>query len=153
MQKKQPSESGGGTVAAPQYRYREQISKLKKCPRNADQPFDDSCYRIVHQDIAHPDNFLPKAVLEPHYIQERGTKDCCLAWGLSLWENLQQIRTRVSGAAKSAVRLRLKLGYYAELNLTAQDGRRTKAGEKGHFTFYEYDTFDAKARVKDHGPL
>jgi hypothetical protein len=125
------------------YKYGYGLVTHPNCPSGATATFSERSYRIVHADIKDQRNFLPKAILEPHM----GTK-CCQAWGLSLYDSVAQVRSKIEQVEKRVRNWRKKVGdCAAELALGVTHGARTPSSNDGHFTFYEFHSFDPEKSV------
>jgi hypothetical protein len=140
--------SGKPVTGVAQYRYGSQMAGIKGgCPKDATSDFDETCFRAVHGDPK-TDSYLPHAVLD----STRYGKGCC-DWGLSMYDSLDHLKARFKHVMKIAPNFLKRVGdQYAELGVAATHGRRTKANS-GHFTFFEFDTFNANTCVKSTGPL
>jgi hypothetical protein len=136
------------------YKYGAELSAIPGCPGVHTAAFSGSSYRAVHSNHSNPENFLPRAVLDPALLKKCSKKCKCRAWGLSLFESAEQLRALLISAENTSRKLRKKLGdHYARFELTSADGMRTAASETGHFTFFEFVTFSAEASVKEYAPL
>jgi hypothetical protein len=131
----------------PQYLY-SQILQIAGCPCSVPAPFGSSSYRAVHANLEHPNNFLPKAILEPHLLKGAvGSKQCGL-WGLSMYDNPDSLRTMIARVERTVKNFRKKIGdHCAELTLNAAHGTRTPSNSQNHFDFYGYKTCDYHAQV------
>lgn len=130
-----------------QYHHAE-IKKINGCPCKATAQFDDCNYRAVHDDIAHPDNFQPKAVLEPECLEGADDKKACSAWGLSMFVSPEHLNAMVVRVERSVPGFRMKIGQYAaQMQLSSTEGVRTPVTKSGHFDFYAYNTCNYLAQV------
>jgi hypothetical protein len=143
--------ASAATVSSPVLRYGTQIAAIAKCPEQATAPFSESAYRGVHRVEAKPDDFLPQAFLEPERFEDEPDRVKCRSWSLSMFESPAQMKKRFDSVAKTSRKFRTVLVgmHCARLQLTSKHGRRTYADANGHFSFYQYDSFDAVASVLD----
>ena len=142
------------SAAAPQYKYDVEIRQIVGCPFHATACFTEASYRAVQSDIRHPSNFLPAGRLEPEKYANSALGHKCMSWALSLYESPDQLRAMIRRAEQVAPLFRLRVGdHYARLQLTATDGKRTAVSRSGHFSFYEFASFDPHGAVKEHLPL
>ena len=126
-----------------------EIDAVKDCPCKATAQFDNRNYRAVHDDIKNPDNFLPKAILEPECLEGADEKKACSAWGLSMFVSPEKLNAMVVRVEKTVPGFRMKIGQYAaKMNLSSNEGMRTPATKSGHFDFYAYKTCDYLAQVE-----
>jgi hypothetical protein len=125
------------------YKYGYGLATHENCPSGANATFSEHSFRIVHANIRDERNFLPKAILEP----SMGTK-CCQAWGLSLYDSVAQMRSKIEHVEKRVRNWRKKVGdCAAKLALNAIHGNRTPSSKDGHFTFYEFHSFEVEKSV------
>lgn len=135
-------------------KYHAFTSKLDNCPADATLRCTEPAYRVVREQLNHPDNFLPQAMSQPDRLERSPAAKQCGLWALSLYSHPDQLRSLVEKMEKYSPKFRKTVGdYYVMLDIKEHDGRRTSADHFGHFNFYQYTTFDAVAAVKEHGPL
>ena len=135
------------------FRYASQLSKVPSCPPPASTQVVG--FRIVFEKIDHPKNFKPLAILEPkRKVNGRPITDCCSGYGLSMYCSIQQLRAHVRAVLRTSPLFLKKVGdHYAEIQLSAADGRCSIPSGKGHFDFFEYSGFVATAAVAQHDPI
>lgn len=132
----------------PQFHHSE-IEHITGCPCNPSAPFDDNNYRAVHDDIKNPDNFLPKAILEPECLDGANDKKACGCWGLSMFDSPENLRKMVEKVEKRVPNFRKKIGAnVAKMKLSNVEGVRTATNNSGHFDFYAYDTCNYLLQVE-----
>lgn len=126
-----------------------EIERINDCPCKATSLFDDCNYRAVHADIEHPDNFQPKAILEPEFLEGADDRKTCSAWGLSMFVSPEKLNAMVLRVERTVPGFRLKIGEYAaKMRLSSDEGVRTPATKSGHFDFYAYKTCDYLVQVE-----
>lgn len=142
------------TVRPVALRYHTELSQIEGCPgpRGA---FDGPGYCMVHESLQHPENFVPKAVLDPGRLQTASScKYRCALWGLSMFESLEQLKKHITRVERTTRNFRkLVGGYYAELHLKPSDGVRTTSSNSGHFDLHPSTSFVPKECVRAHEVL
>jgi hypothetical protein len=148
---------GNSATAVPRrpYKYASQFKGIEGCPSAVDAPFpEDGAFRIVHQDLTHPNNFRPVAEIDPGRFAEHKGGCPCDAWALSLFEKRNQLAAQILRVEQFSRLWRKRVGTYGVLlRITNAHGRRSRATKSGHFSFFEYSDFDAKTLVAEHFPL
>lgn len=135
------------TPQPPQYIY-SQILQIAGCPCSTPAAFSTSSYRAVHANLDHPNNFLPKAILEPHLLKGAVASKQCGLWGVSMYENPEALRKMVARVERTVKNFRKKIGdHCAELALSAAHGTRTPSNAHDHFDFYGYTTCNYHAQI------
>jgi hypothetical protein len=149
----QPSTDSAVLSASPAItaalRFGAQIAAVGNCPNNANAPFAESAYRGVRAPVALPDDFLPLGIIDPDRFASDSPNKRCSSLAISLFESIDQMRKRFSSVEKTSRNFKKKLVgmHCARLQLTSKDGRRTHAQSNGHFSFYQFETFDGVAAV------
>jgi hypothetical protein len=130
-------------------RFGAQIATVGNCPNNASAPFSESAYRGVRAPVAVADDFLPHGIVDPDRFTNDPQHIRCTSLAISLFESIDQMRKRFNLVAKTSPNFKKKLVgmHCARLKLTSKDGRRTHAQPNGHFSFYQFETFDGVAAV------
>lgn len=147
--------SASATLIARKLRYHRQIAELDGCGSVVTRsvPFTESSYRIVHEPPEGAD-FHPVALLDPGRLRGESSAACCKMWSLSMWESLEKLLDHLARSEKLARKLKKKVGdHVARLELTDDHGWRTEACPRGHFSFYECDSFDPVSVVRERVPL
>lgn len=113
-------------------------------------------FRYVHSLPPNQTSFLPQAITDPDRELNGGwrMKDTCSGYGLSMFTSLSNIRQRAECLKNSYPNILKRLGsFYAELNLTVNDGACTVPTLKGHFDFHEATMFDPILAIKSTGNI
>lgn len=133
----------------PALRFGAQIAAVGNCPSNANAPFAESAFRGVRAPVAVTDDFLPLGIIDPDRFASDSPSKRCSSLSISLFESIDQMRKRFSSVEKTSRNFKKKLVgmHCARLQLTSKDGRRTHAQSNGHFSFYQFETFDGVAAV------
>jgi hypothetical protein len=136
-------------VTTKKYRYFDQLRDIAECPSEATAAFGCLAYRAVFEDIDDPRNFAPAALLDPVRLTSvKRDDDRCSMWSLSMFESPMQLAQRWQEIEVSIRNVRKKKGtHIAALEITATHGARTSATVSGHFSFYEFEEFEAKIVV------
>lgn len=134
-------------------KYHRELSAIDGCPGSV-HPCDCVGYRSVHEELGHPRNFEPTALIDPGRLGRSSSAETrCSLWGLSMYDTLDRLRNMVSRVEKTNTKFRDLVGhYYVVLQLAPGDGRRTNA-KKGHFDLHPSTTFNPLSRVKKHEQL
>lgn len=131
-----------------------QVLMIAGCPCSPSAPFAKVSYRAVHANSLHPNNFLPKAVLEPQKLIGASPKNACSLWGLSMYDTPQALRDMVTRVESTVPNFRKKIGdQCAEMVLDASHGTRTHSNKSGHFDFYAFVTCNYHAQVVSVQPI
>ena len=143
------------STATPALRFGAQIAAIGNCPNNASAPFSESAYRGVKAPVAIADDFLPLGITDPDRFANASQNQRCSSLAISLFESIDQMRKRFTSVEKTSRKFKKKLVgmHCARLNLTSKDGRRTHAPPNGHFSFYQFESFDGVAAVVEVTPL
>lgn len=156
----QPSPGRSGSKASPgtpgtkPYKYAGALGAVPDCPHQANAKFDGPSYRVVHSDLRNPMNFRPNAALWPGYYDHQADKRRCESWALSMFEKREQLKKHLRKMQKSNPMWHKLVGDHGvKLAVTDAHGRRSAAGTRGHFSFYEYSDFEAAAVIEEHFPL
>jgi hypothetical protein len=141
------SGTGPAGGATPVLKYHAQTSAIPGCPDGAMAPFNGPAFHAVHQPVG-PEDFMPKALRRPQELSGKSDQERCKMWGVSMFQSEEQLLACIRHV-EHRVRLFRKLmgNHCARFDLSGADGRRTAADHFGHFTFYEYQHFDAVARM------
>ena len=113
-------------------------------------------FRYVHSLPPNQTSFLPQAITDPDKgLKSGGTiKDICSGYGLSMFTSLTNLRQRAKDLQNSYPNILKRLGsFYAELNLTVNDGACTHPDLKGHFDFHETTMFNPIPAIKSTGTV
>lgn len=140
------------TKANSKLRFHSELAALNGCLTRLGDQFQNEAYRIVFDRFGERD-FLPQAVLNPRRLGAP-SKGLCSLWGLSMFENKEQLLAHIKRVIKTAPNFTKLVGdHYVRLSLSKADGLRTAARRDGHFDFYPYQDFEPKEAVTEHGPL
>lgn len=131
-------------------RYHKELSIIDGCPGPV-TVCQGVGFRSVHEDLSHPHNFAPTAVIDPERLARAvSCKQRCSLWGLSMYESVDQLSNMIRRVEKTAKNFRTLVGaYYVELKLEPIHGRRSKS-TKGHFDLHPSVDFDGKDCVRKH---
>lgn len=131
------------------FKYSEKINILgiSNCPPNECSAVEDGgiCYRWVHEDIKHQNNFIPVLEITPKRVNSINFKENskkCLGFALSMHDSLENSRNHFYNVLADLPNFFQIVGtHVAELTLKADDGYQTKSSQtpfdKGHFDFFE----------------
>lgn len=126
----------------------QEITQISGCPCTPSAAYGVVSIRAVHADIQHPDNFKPKAILEPYLLKGATAKKACGLWGVSMFDTPDDLRSMVSRVEVTVPGFRKKIGFnYAEMALSTSHGTRTPSNKSGHFNFYAYQTCNYHEQV------
>lgn len=151
--RKGPQNSMPQNTVPGSYKYQEKISAIPNCPSNATAPFQPLAYHAVRTNPPSTSDFLPKG-LDQKRAQTTPSARHCELWALSMFENADQLKEMVLRIEKRVPKFRLKVGEYcACLKLTDAHGKRTVSNHRGHFSFYEYESYDVHGAVVSIAPL
>lgn len=143
------------------FKYSEKINILgiSNCPPNECSAVEDSgiCYRWVHENIAHQNNFIPVLEINPKRINSPSFKEDskkCLGFALSMHDSLDNSRNHFYNVLADLPNFFQIVGtHVVELNLETDDGYRTKSSkvlfDKGHFDFFEQKNLNWTERISN----
>ena len=135
------------------FKYQAEMGAIPGCPFKTNGEFAES-FRAVHEDLRHDNNFLPQGRLEPGKYDKSAAAHRCMQWALSMYESPEQLKAMIIRGKQIAPNFTRRVGEFcARLELTSKDGRRTAPTARGHFSFYEFASFDANNSVREHFPL
>jgi hypothetical protein len=135
-------------------KYQAQIDDVEDCPESCD-PSARNCdaYRIVHSELSHKNNSLPTAVIDPS-LYPPDHEMHCYSWALSVFASKEQAEAKFNKCIRARQILRERIGnHLAVAKLTADDGLVTKPANSGHFSFFEFETFDFSSRFSILGKI
>lgn len=142
-----------GKSAPKELRYHAHISKFAGCPPGK-PAVQEIGYRFCFSNLDDPRNFQPNAMLDLARADGRAPPSCCSSYALSMFVDLQSLIAKGQKIQKTVKKFFEKKGnHFAKLDLCADHGRCTEANSDGHFDFFEYTTFTAKAAVVEHAKL
>lgn len=113
-------------------KFEEEIKKIKKCPGNNEKG-ELILFRCVENPLSE-NSFVPQAVLlKPKY------KDYCIAWGLSVFKNLDSAKQTLNNLSKK------KRSIYTNIakgTINDTHGVKYSGSDKNHYTFFPSEDFD-----------
>ncbi|MFT3843365.1 MAG: hypothetical protein QM723_40660 [Myxococcaceae bacterium] len=127
---------GSGLV----FKHAAKIAKVASCPPANASSADRTAYRYVGSKVD-ATCFRPVAEENPARKFAGVAAQCC-GWGLSLWDSIEQARTRYKALIEGHQKLKEKWSNVARVEIKAGDGVHTPSDKHGHFTFFEYATTD-----------
>jgi len=136
------------------YRHHDELSALPNCPAAVSGNFSGLAYRAVYGASPSAESFMPYALKHPDLYAAAAEGVRCKHWSLSMYEKKASLHDMIARMTKASKNYRQLVGdHCATLKLSAADGRRTAASHSGHFSFYEFDSWDSKAAVQLVEPL
>lgn len=118
-------------------KHEDRIKALDNCPSKANYNGDLVLFRWVKTPITE-DSFTP------HSLLREKLKSMCDAWGLSVYQCLEEAEAELKNLTK---RNREKYNAIAVCKITNSDGVKYQSGRnKKHFTFFPKEDFDCVAK-------
>lgn len=134
-------------------KYGAEIAAISDCASSANATFLGTVYRAVHQPMT-SDDFVPTGIRTPGRYSEEPDAVRCKSLGLSMYTSIQKLANMILAVEKNTPNFRKLVGdHCARMPLTDVHGRRTKVSTSGHFTFFEYSTFDGMSIASQVSPL
>lgn len=131
------------------YKYAEYINAIEDCPPTDYQNRTVTVFRWVHEEMDHPNNFLPVALINPRRVNATAIdlQEKCALYGLSMFDSMNNARKRYRALTAQNPRFPKTVGeYVAEGKLLQTDGVISSANQQGHLTLYEYEGIDLKTK-------
>lgn len=131
------------------YKYSNYIDDIQGCPPSHYQARECIVYRWVYEDMNHPHDFLPVAVIEPRRVNSQmDLQNQCKAYGLSMYNTMENARQQYLAITTRHSRFAAKIGeYVAEGQLAQSDGVISLPDKRtGHLTFHEYADVELTAK-------
>lgn len=135
-----------------EFKYKEFLDKISDCPMSDCVEKDRSVFRIVHEDISHPNNFLPTLLIAPGRKEtvpryREGGKPLCKGYALSMFNSLDKTKKKYNSLAEVMGNIEAELGtHIAEGQVLQSDGVVGKKGGDGHMNFFEYKNADLASK-------
>ena len=136
-------------------KYDVELRALPDCPPSCATPRTTDAYRFAHAELAHPNNSLPVAKINPkRNVHGRPVTTCCTAFALSVFDSLPNLRAKALQLKKNNPNILKMLGdKFIKLNVSPSSGLSSLPAASGHFELFESDTFDLLASIAECGPL
>jgi hypothetical protein len=114
------------------------------CPPANYQPTNREAYRFVHEDVNHPNNFLPVFKIKPaRKLSTTDDSQVCKGYGLSMFDTLENASNRYNSLTADNPNIWRSIGtHIAKGQLTERCGVCGSVDSRGHFTFHEYEGID-----------
>ncbi|MDR6741000.1 hypothetical protein J2X56_003024 [Herbaspirillum sp. 1173] len=138
------------------HKYSAELAKIKNCPPRDLQTSITEAYRFAMADINHRNNVLPVAKIKPDRVLPNGGPivECCVAFSLSMYVSLGDIRRKLEMAGDTAPLMMKRLGnHYVKVLLKDSDGQHTNPNRYGHFEFFERDQFNLLDSITEFQPI
>src|SRR3989442_140405 len=117
---------------------------LKNCPPDSAVEQDMTAFRFAHYP-PRESNFLPRALGAPPRIL-RDDRDKCLSFALSMFQS-QASAQKVLRMANDNFH-RFVWDCIVQVSIRKHDGKATEPQPNGHFSFFEYVSFDPRAKCR-----
>lgn len=133
-------------------KYATYLNTIENCPSTKCSPKSGVAYRFVYEDLHHPHNLLPAALIRqrPYGTPEQR----CSAYALSMFRSESEARSRFAQLEKHTRNLREKIGsHLASVVLCPNDGVASSIASNGHFDFFESAGVDLVPRLTLVGAL
>ncbi|WP_141684909.1 hypothetical protein [Burkholderia stabilis] len=136
-------------------RYATEIKQLAACPPKGVSALDIVGFRFAFEDIEHPDNYLPVAVVKPERaIAGQPVTQCCTGYSLSVFDSLESLARKAQKALKTSPLFLRRVGdHFIRLKITPDAGVCTVPSDSGHFDLFEADSFSCRGAVLSHERL
>jgi len=138
-----------------QFKYPDWRLGLENCPPQEYREIETAAYRFVHEDLRHPNNFVPVQIIKPqHQFQTSDAR--CKALGLSFFSELGAARRFFHRQMKHNPRYGKVVGNrVASLQIAPDDGVASEPEPEnfGHFTFHEYLWTDFSQKIRSIEPF
>ena len=143
------------------FKYSEKINILgiSNCPPSECNPVEDGgvCYRWVHENIEHRNNFIPVLEINPKRVNSANFHENpkkCLGFALSMHDSLGNSRNHFYNVLADLPNFFQIVGtHVVELSINVADGYQTKSSpavfDKGHFDFFEQKDLNWLERISN----
>ena len=124
------------------FKYQVYLSELPNCPPSDYERKNIQAFRFVFADLSLENNFLPVLLQNPKrsFSDDEAT---CQAYGLSLFDTLENARKRYFTLKKSFRKIDKVIGtHIAEGSIEEDDGVVSKINSYGHFCLHEFEQTD-----------
>ena len=129
------------------FKYQKETETIPNCPPENSAGGEIICFRYVHSDLNHENNFLPAFIINPTRRNDSFDAQVCSGYGLSFFNSFDGAVRKYKALAKSFKQINLKLGtHVARGTLSETDGVRTAPNEIGHFDLHEFVNVNLKSR-------
>ena len=139
------------------FKYSEKINLLgiSNCPPNECRAVEDDgiCYRWVHEDIEHRNNFIPVLAINPKRIHTPAFSEDdqkCSGFALSMYDTFNNSRNEYLKILRKNANFAQFVGtHVAKLTIYSGDGFKTPPSRKGHFDLFEREELNLIERISE----
>lgn len=127
-------------------KYEEKIASFQPCP-NKTHPVEEAfvAYRFSHNPVDTEENFLPIAVRDISRITGKTRGHCCSAYGLSMFETVEQLQEKFRKLVEFNPLVRQSLGsLWVGVKIDKKSGSITPPDKYGHFNLHEAVEFKGR---------
>ncbi len=140
-------------VAEVRFKYADEVGEADDCPPSVAFAADGEAYRWVMNPMSE-ECFFPAARKNPKRVLGKQEKEKCSLYALSMFNTLENARSRFLALEASVRNIRKTLGtHIARAELCSDDGIRTHPNSTGHFDFFETDGSDVKSKFRIVGEI